>query len=147
MGLFLAAESAPFLIATLVMLTIAAVEGVALLVGISAAHWLDSLLSHHADDIDGAADSFLGWLHVGRVPLLVLIVIFLASFAVVGFAANIVVHALFGIYIPALLGAPLAFVAALPVVRVSGGLLGRMLPKDQTLAPGSRRPGVVCRNT
>ena len=134
MSLFLAPESAPYLIATLVMLFIAALEGVALLVGMSASSWLDSLLPHHGGDIDGLTDSWLGWLHVGRVPLLVLVVVFLAAFAVVGFAANIVMHALFGFYIPKLIGAPAAFVAALPVVRVTGRVLSRVLPKDQSSA-------------
>jgi Protein of unknown function (DUF1449) len=135
MGLFLAPESAPYLIATLVLLSVAALEGVALLVGMSASHWLDSLFAHHGGDIDGAgADSWLGWLHVGRVPLLVLIVVFLASFAVLGFAANIVVHALFGFFIPAVIGAPVALVASLPVVRVTGRVLSRLLPKDQSSA-------------
>ncbi|QJR14614.1 YqiJ family protein [Usitatibacter palustris] len=135
MGVFLAPESAPFLIATLVMLVIAAVEGVALLVGMSASHWLDSLVSHEGHEGgDVPADSWLGWLHVGRVPLLVLVVIFLATYAVIGFLANIVVHALFGIYIPALIGAPAAFVATLPVVRISGGMLARVLPREQSAA-------------
>ncbi|APV50302.1 hypothetical protein BWI17_11725 [Betaproteobacteria bacterium GR16-43] len=135
MGLFLAPESAPYLIATLVMLSIAALEGVALLVGMSASHWLDSLFDHHGADVDGvAADSWLGWLHVGRVPLLVLIVVFLAAFAVIGFAANIVVHALFGFFIPSVIGAPAALVASLPVVRVTGRVLSRVLPKDQSAA-------------
>jgi hypothetical protein len=134
MSLFLAPESAPFLIATLVMLFIAALEGVALLVGMSASSWIDHLIPHHPDDMGGAADSWLGWLHVGRVPLLVLLVVLLAAFAVIGFTANIVVHALFGSYIPALIGAPAAFVASLPVVRVTGRMLNRVLPKDQSSA-------------
>lgn len=134
MSVFLAPESAPYLIATLVMLMIAMIEGVALLVGMSASHWLDSLLPDDADGVEGVADSFLGWLHVGRVPVLVLIVIFLAAFAVVGFMVNIVVHGLIGHYIPALLGAPLALVAALPVVRFTGRVLAKALPKDQSSA-------------
>jgi hypothetical protein len=135
MGVFLAPESAPYLIATLVMLFIAALEGVALLMGMSASGWLDHLLPHNDSDLDGVgADTILGWLHVGRVPLLVLVVVFLASFAVLGFMANIVVRALFGIYIPALIGAPAALVAALPVVRVTGRVLARVLPKDQSSA-------------
>jgi hypothetical protein len=129
MGLFLAPEAAPFLIATLVMLFIAALEGVALLLGMSASSWLDSIFAHHE-----VPDSFLGWLHLGRVPLLVLLVVFLASFAVIGFAGNIVVHALFGHYVPVIVGAPVAFVASLPVLRGAGSALSRMLPRDQTAA-------------
>ena len=51
---------------------------------------------------------WLGWLHVGRVPLLALIVVFLGAFAIIGFAVNIVLHGLLGIYAPAILSAPLA---------------------------------------
>jgi len=131
MNALLAPETAPFLVASLVLLAIAAVEGLGLLIGTSASHWLDSLLHH---PVDGAADSWLGWLHVGRVPVLALIVIFLAAFAVVGFAVNMAVHGLFGFYLPALFGAPIALLAALPVVRVTGGALGRVIPKDESSA-------------
>jgi len=136
MNALLAPESAPFLIATLVMLAIAVVEGIGLLIGVSATHWLDSLL--HPSQLEGVetgmADSWLGWLHVGKVPLLALVVVFLAAFAIVGFVVNMVVHGLFGIYLPALIGAPVAFFAALPVVRVTGGVLGRLMPRDETFA-------------
>src|SRR5262245_7217469 len=107
----------------------------------SASHWLDRLLhpSHvdatHADGLHtGVFASTLGWLHVGRVPLLALVVMFLAAFAIVGFVVNMAVKGLFGFYLPALVGAPLAFVAALPVVRVTGHALVRIMPKDETAA-------------
>jgi hypothetical protein len=137
---FLAPESAPFLIATLMLLAIAAVEGFGLLVGASASHWLDSLLHPHADGAHfdgvhtGVFASTLGWLHVGKVPVLALIVVFLAAFAIVGFLVNMVMHGLFGFYLPALVGAPIAFLAALPAVRVTGGTLIRIMPKDETAA-------------
>ena len=31
-------------------------------------------------------------------------------------------------------GAPVAFVASLPIVRISGGALGRVIPRDETTA-------------
>ncbi|MGH8429585.1 MAG: YqiJ family protein [Solimonas sp.] len=141
MTTFLAPEAAPFLIATLMLLAIAAVEGFGLLIGMSASHWLDSLLHHshvdgaHVDGVHtGVFASTLGWLHVGKVPVLALIVMFLASFAIVGFLVNMVLHGLFGFYLPALVGAPVAFVAALPVVRFTGRALMRVMPKDETSA-------------
>lgn len=130
MSVFLAPESSPFLIASLVLLAIAAVEGLGLIIGASASHWLDHLL-HSPTDV---AESWLGWLHVGKVPLLALVVVFLAAFAVTGFAVNIVVKSLFGGYLPALFGAPLALLAALPVVRFAGGMLARIMPKEETSA-------------
>lgn len=139
MSTLLAPEAAPFLIAALMLLAIAAVEGFGLLIGMSASHWLDSLLHHpvdggHADGMHGPFESWLGWLHVGKVPVLALIVMFLAAFAIVGFVLNMVVHGLFGFYLPVLFGAPIAFVAALPVVRVTGSALMRVMPKDETSA-------------
>jgi hypothetical protein len=134
MNPFLAPEAAPFLIATLVLLAIAAVEGLGLLIGASASHWLDSLFDHPDVGVHGPFESWLGWLHVGRVPFLALIVLFLAAFAIVGFAVNMVMHGLFGFYLPAVAGAVVALLAALPVVRVSGGILARIIPKDETAA-------------
>lgn len=139
MSTFLAPEAAPFLIAALMLLAIATVEGFGLLIGMSASHWLDSLLHHpvdatHADGVHGPFESWLGWLHVGKVPVLALIVMFLAAFTIVGFAVNMVVHGVFGFYLPALFGAPIAFLAALPVVRITGSALIRIMPKDETSA-------------
>ena len=96
MSVFLAPESAPYLVATLAMIGIATLEGLALIVGVSASSWIDSLLpGHHPDAIHTNVDSVLGWLHVGRVPLLALVVMLLAAFAIVGFIINMVVHGLF----------------------------------------------------
>ncbi|HEX2826279.1 MAG TPA: YqiJ family protein [Burkholderiales bacterium] len=132
MSVFLAPESWPFLAATLVLLALTLVEGLALLVGFSASQWVDSFLpdSVHAD----APDSVLGWLHVGKVPLLVLLIVFLASFAVIGFALNIVASGVFGLRLPALLSGPIALIAALPVVRGVGAAVAHIIPRDQSYA-------------
>jgi len=135
MSVFLAPESWPFLVATIVLLVITVVEGLTLLVGFSAMHWIDDLLPHGADGAaDGFLDSVLGWLHVGKVPVLVLLVIFLAGFAVTGFALNVVAYALAGVRVPAVISVIVATVAALPMVRGIGAALGHLIPKDQTYA-------------
>lgn len=131
MSPFLVAETSPFLVATLVLLAIGVVEGLGLMIGSSPSQWIDHWV--HLPE-DGVVESVLGWLHVGKVPFLALIVIFLATFAVVGFALNLVLHGLFGMYVPAVLGAPVALVASVPVVRISGGALGRVIPRDETSA-------------
>ena len=131
MSPFLVAETSPFLVATLVLLAIGVVEGLGLMIGSSPSQWIDHWV--HLPE-DGVVESVLGWLHVGKVPFLALIVIFLATFAVVGFALNLVLHGLFGMYVPAVIGAPVAFVASLPIVRISGGALGRVIPRDETTA-------------
>lgn len=133
--MLLAPESWPFLVAAILILVIAAVEGFALLVGVSASHWLDGLMPDHAvGGVHGAFDSWLGWLHLGKVPALVLVVLLLGSFAVIGLALNLLSQAIAGFYVPPLLSIPVAFVASLPVVRFCGGALARILPKDESSA-------------
>jgi hypothetical protein len=131
-----APETWPFAVATLLMLLIAAVEGLALLVGLSAFHSLEHWLPVPAPH--GAAhtvlDKGLGWLHVGRVPVLALLILFLAAFAMIGFAANMVMHRLFGVWLPAWIATPLAFVAALPIVRLLGTGMARLVPADESFA-------------
>jgi hypothetical protein len=133
MSLFLAPETWPFAVASLLILSIAAIEGIALLMGATVAGWLDSLL-HHAPDAPDAPDSWLGWLHLGRVPVLVLVVLFLGLFALAGFALDLVAVGVFGVLIPPLIAAPVAAAAALPLMRVCAGAIAHIIPSDQTYA-------------
>jgi hypothetical protein len=132
--LFFAPQTWPFAAATLLVLLITLVEGAALLIGHNVWHWLDHFIPDHPDAAAGVFDKGLGWLHVGRVPAVVLLVIFLAAFALTGFALNMVVHWLIGIWTPTLIAVPIAFITALPLVRILGAGLARVLPQDETFA-------------
>jgi hypothetical protein len=116
------------------MLLIAAVEGIALVVGASVSESLQQVLHDPGDSIHGSFDKLLGWLYVGRVPVLVLMVLFLGGFALTGFALNMVAHRFFGIWVPPLISAPAALVVTLPIVRILGAGLARLIPQDQTYA-------------
>jgi hypothetical protein len=133
MNVFLAAESWPFMFATGLMVMLGVVEVLSLLMGASASHWLDGIMPD-VGGVEGFADTMLGWLHVGRAPLLALLVTFLTAFAVVGFGLQIAAGSIVGRFLPAWLAAIVAFAGALPVVRMFGGLLARILPKDETTA-------------
>jgi hypothetical protein len=134
MEIFVAAQTWPFVVALLLLLLVTVVEGLSVLFGMNASGWLDSMLPDPWDGVHGPVDSWLGWLHVGRVPALVLIVVFLAAFSFTGLTANLVVHRLLGIWVPALISVPLAFVSAMPVVRILGAGLARVIPKDESSA-------------
>lgn len=134
MDLFLAPESWPFTVAVMLVVGIAAVEGMALLVGASLSGWLDHFAPDTAHGIEGASDSWLGWLHVGKVPMLVLLVILLTAFAMIGFTINALMHGILHSYPSPLLSAPVAFLGALPVVRVMGAGIARIVPRDETFA-------------
>ena len=132
--MFLAPETWPFAAATLLLLLITAVEGIALLLGTHASHWIEDFLPDTGDGVDGAFDRALGWLHVGRVPLLVLMVLFLAGFALTGFALNMVFHRIFGIWLTTWIAVPIAVITALPIVRILGAGVAKVIPSDETFA-------------
>jgi membrane protein implicated in regulation of membrane protease activity len=110
----------PFSVALLVMLLIGAVEALGL--GASAVH-----LDH---DVGGdVGGDLLGWLGVGRVPLLMLLVVFLALFGLVGLSIQ-----QFAGPLPLWIATPAAAVAALPLTGLGARGLARIMPGDETTA-------------
>lgn len=139
--LLFAPECLPFSIALAVMVGIAALEGVALLLGGGFSQLLDGALPDGLDvDLDpdvgevGVFAKVLGWLHVGRVPALVVLVSALMWFGLTGLALQSAVAGMLGSLAPAAVAAPLALSGALPLTRVTAGFLGRILPQDETSA-------------
>jgi hypothetical protein len=128
MNLFLLPASLPFVAALGLLLLLGVIEGLSLLFGASAWHWLDGMIEHEPPD------GFLGWLHVGRAPLLVLLALLLTAFALGGFALNFVALALLGVPLPRLLSVPVALLVSLPVVRALGAQLARWMPREETYA-------------
>jgi hypothetical protein len=146
MSALMAGESQVFLIALAVMLMIALLEGVASLLGAGLSGVLDSLLPDvDADvtldiDLDGPQSSppalsrFLSWLRIGEVPVLMLLVIFLAAFGLIGLAMQSMAYGVTGSYLPQWIAVVPALLVAFPLVRLLGGLLAIVLPKDETTA-------------
>lgn len=128
MSLLTLPEAAPFVVALGVLLLLGAIEGVTLMFGASPSHWLDGLLG--SDPPDG----FLGWLHLGRAPVLALCAVFLTAFALGGLVLNALALNVAGHPMPRLLSIPFAVLAALPVVRACGGLIVRLVPQEETYA-------------
>ncbi|HEX8572775.1 MAG TPA: YqiJ family protein [Allosphingosinicella sp.] len=109
----------PFSVALLLMLMIGAVEALGL--GASAVH-LDADM-----DVDGG--DLLAWLGVGRVPLLMLIVVFLALFGLAGLAIQ-----QFAGPLDLWIATPAAVAAALPLTGLGARGLARIMPQDETTA-------------
>jgi hypothetical protein len=118
--IFAAPANWPFSVALLVMLMIGAVEAFGL--GASAVH-LDV-----GAGVDGGGD-LLGWLGVGQVPLLILLVVFLALFGLAGLAIQ-----QFAGPLPLWIAAPAAAAAALPLTGLGARGLARIMPRDETTA-------------
>lgn len=61
-------------------------------------------------------------------------VLFLAGFALKGFALNLVTHRFLGVWTPPMISIPAACFATLPIVRILSAGLARVIPQDQTFA-------------
>ncbi len=136
---FLAADgNLPFTVALVVMFAIAVIEGAATLLGAGLSGLVDTLLPGDADvgapDLDhgGALSRVLGWLHVGRVPALMWLVIFLTVFGLVGLGLQSAAQKVLGALLPASVAWLPALLLALPVVRLAGGAVARITPGDET---------------
>ena len=139
MSLFLAGQSLPFTVALIVMLALAIMEGLSLLLGSSGlSATLDSAfeLDVDADAELGATHSggLLSWLHIGRVPVLMLLILFLTAFGLSGIFIQMVARSFFGGLLPAWLASIGAFLASVPAVRFGGFVLEKILPKDESSA-------------
>ena len=133
-----ASSNLPFSVALALMLLLLILE----LIGFVAGLGLSDLLHGHlpefadADGAEVAGDSvargFIGWLGIGRVPALIVLALFLTGFGLLGLALQALTLSWFGSLLPAWIAAPIAFFLALPWVRVSSLMLGRVLPRDET---------------
>lgn len=133
-GLFVASETLPFTVALCIMLGLAVVEGIGLFTAISPSTWLDGLMPEidAPDGLEGA----LGWLHLGKVPVLVLLILFLFGFTASGYAVQLIAHHMAGTYLPALLAAVPATLAGFATVRGVGAVLVHIIPRDESSAVG-----------
>jgi membrane protein implicated in regulation of membrane protease activity len=128
LAFILAPENLPFSVALLVMLMIGLVEALGL--GLSAAH-VDVDIDAHAEGPD-----LLAWLGVGRVPILMLLVVFLAIFGMVGLSVQQIADGLTGGPLSAALASAVAVLASLPLTGIGARGLARIMPQDETTAIG-----------
>ncbi len=154
---FLISENLPFSVALVVMLFIAIIEGVGMLLGAGLSNLIESFLPDiDVPDMDmeidassgfeveistidsadiegpGALTRCLAWLRVGQVPILVLFVIFLTAFGLAGLTLQNLVYSILGFHLPSLLAIVPALFISLPFVRLCGGVMAKIIPKDET---------------
>lgn len=147
-SLFFAPETVPFGVALALMLGLAVIEGIGLFTAMSPSQWLDNMVPElDADGLEGA----LGWLHVGKVPMLVLLILFLLGFALCGYALQLIARGALGTYLPLWAAIVPAALMGLTTVRGLGALLAYIIPRDETSAVGEEalvgRAGMVTQGT
>jgi hypothetical protein len=141
-------QNMPFTVALVLMLAIAVLEGVTTLIGAGLSDLLDSMLPDMDVDLDFDADMdadldadihapgvftrLLSWLRVGEVPVLMLVIVFLTAFGLVGLLCQSAALRLLGHMLPGALASVPALFVTFPMVRICGGILARIIPKDET---------------
>src|SRR5262249_7425091 len=126
-------ETKPFAIATVMLLGLIGVELITLTIGVSLSHFIEKSFHFHHDD-HGHAGGLLGWLNVGQVPLLVLLIVLLCAFPATGYVVQSVPQAVLGAPLPSLAAAVIALAAALPVVRAASRAVANIVPRDESYA-------------
>lgn len=133
-------NNALFAGALALMLLIALLEGVTTLLGAGLSSLLEGILPDFDLDIElgdaspSALSRFLGWLHVGRVPILIVLVVFLTVFGLIGYGIQSLLLKITGVLWPGWMVSVAALFSALPVVRVLSGAIGKVMPKDESSA-------------
>jgi hypothetical protein len=158
MHILTAPENLAFVIALAVVMALAVLQLLSLLLGGAgfemggdghdAIHLGDGLHSHAALDAhgvdhdgldfdgshDGVFHQMLAWLHVGQMPFTILLILFLLNFGIAGLVLQNLVKSAAGVYMAAPLAVGAALLVALPGLRLSGGLLRPLLPREETEA-------------
>jgi hypothetical protein len=125
MAWFLAPALQPFTIAAAVLLALVAIQVIGTFAGATLTDWMES------DAPGSMAGAALGWLNLGKVPLLILIMLLLGLFAAGGMVLQAVAEPVIGL-IPPLPAVGLAGLFALAGTRYTSRFVGAVLPREET---------------
>ena len=154
---FLAPENTPFAVALAIMVFLGFIEGMGMVIGLGISDLLDSMLPEvdidadlepgstpdisasdgveigHVDQV-GPFTRMLSWLRVGRVPILILAVIFLLAFGLGGLILQGAASFLLGSPLPTILAVIPALFFGVGSMNVFGGLAEKIIPRDESSA-------------
>ena len=146
----LAYQNLPFTIALGLMIGLLVLELVTLMMGAGASDLLDSALPEIDADIDlsgpagefdlgdaasyGPVTKLLGWMHIGRVPMLILLGLFLFAFGMLGLIVQAAASTMLNALLPGWLASIPAFLGAVIVVHHTGRHIARIMPKEESTA-------------
>ena len=129
-----------YTIAIGIVLAIAALEIIGQFIGLSLGQLIDGALdldmdvSPDAGVLSGGLSSLLAWMGLNKVPFMVWLIIFLTSFALIGFTGNYLALTLISNPLPASLSAVIALMGGTYISHHLSTLIGRLIPKEQTSA-------------
>lgn len=131
MGTVMSSDFQPFLIAASVMGGLILIEVLSLLIGASISGILEGMTGFKGLEDAGVFGTTLGWLNVGKVPLLALLILILALFSAFGFAIQSFASSA-AQPLPAWMASGASLVLTLPATRWLSIGIGKLIPKDET---------------
>jgi len=142
-GFILESPNMPFTVALAIMIMIAVLEGATTMIGIGLSNMFETFMPYFDLDADldgpdasspGALTKILGWLRIGQVPFLIILVAFLTVFGLTGLILQSFILEFTGRLLPGLAASGASWAVSLPLVRMLTGVIARIMPKDETEA-------------
>lgn len=133
MGAIMSSDFQPFMIAACVMGGLVLIEVLSLLFGASISGIMEGLTGTKALDDVGIFSICLGWLNVGKVPLLALLIMILALFSAFGFAIQSIAFTVLS-PLPGWTASLVSLALALPATRWLSLAIAKIIPRDETYA-------------
>lgn len=130
-------QNSVFLISIIIIIIMAFVEVISVLLGVSISEAIDNLLPDVEVEGDIEADlsvPVLDWLNFGKVPFLILIIIFLTFFGLSGFIIQGIFFKIFSVLMPEIVAIIIALVPTFIVVHFIGKIISKILPQVETTA-------------
>lgn len=137
---------APFAIAAMILIILLLVEMLGFFFG-GLSGILDNILPDSLVDADFDADmsvdadgdfhlglKALDWLYVGKIPTMILLILFIASFCITGFIIQQLSLSILDHYLSPWLASLDALVISFPVLKLLAALLYPIMPKDESSA-------------
>ncbi|MET0285364.1 MAG: OB-fold-containig protein [Polyangiales bacterium] len=122
-------ECLPFSIALAVTAGLALLEGLGLVLGAGVGHALDSVFG----DLP-ALDHLFGWLHVRKLPALVVLICAFTCFGLSGLGVQRAALELLGHLLSPLSASGIALISSLPLLHLTLKGVARVVPGDETSA-------------
>ncbi len=111
----------PFSISLSIMLIFTLLELVGLFIGLNFSSVFDAVFpDFEFEAVNSSSYSFLVWLNVGKVPLLILLILFLSVFGTLGLAIQMLVMSLINSALPVFIAVVISMLISLFAVHVIG---------------------------
>ncbi|MBF0224463.1 MAG: YqiJ family protein [Desulfobacterales bacterium] len=144
----LSSSNLPFTISIGLVICLGLIEGIIAFMGVGLSSSVDSMLSDYFDldldanlsldtDIDGLDGFFpdvLCWLNFGKVPFLVILVIFLFGFGLSGFILQNISLSFAGHLLSGWIASIPSFGCSILLVKFGGSAIAKFVPKEETEA-------------